>query len=759
MEYIGILRFHYKLILTITLFGIMIFTYRTYTIHPVYSSTSSIIIKEKPGTSMIMQYGSRDRSDMSNEIEVLRSRRLAKDVVKLFWNSNRRNSLALFNTRKYYPRGEKYRRILKEIMSLGIYSPEIEEEEHYTEPYSDAIGEKFSQNVMNGISIKRRSATGVLEITFQSVFADEARRISDGIAQVYKNLEKTIGNEDATLRVEFMDDLVKQQEDKLLIAEDSLKQFKIENSFYSSDGEASSVARQISALENDIYNTRSELNMRRERISFLNSKLSAEEKNFATKISTDINAQMIVLRKEINQLESQSIQNAMIYGENHSAVIEIQKRVSIMKEKLDEKVQQLIAQGITSQDPLAERQKIISDILSLDAEIFGFLQKEQQTENLISLYQNKLLTLPDKQLKMASLMRDVNVLSQNYTMLRQKLEEAKIELASQSGRVQLLDSARRPSRPISPNHRSDILQGLIFSLAISFGIIFLIEFLDNSIRSINDIENLKMSVLGVIPAISGSTNAVVNYRAKLFGKQNQISNKNITRRLITREDPRSPISEAYRSLRTNMIYNDVDLKIKSILVSSAGPGEGKTTTVANMAITYANLGKKTLLVDTDLRRPVVHKIFDLKKEPGITNFLAGTQEDFSSLIKSTSIENLFVVTSGVIPPNPSELLGSSKMENLINELENEWDIILFDSPPLVAVTDATMVSKAIDKIIIVVKMGQTEKKAFEHTIKSLENVHAPVAGVVLNAVTKSNSYGSYYYYYQYYNYYGSDSDK
>ena len=160
-----------------------------------------------------------------------------------------------------------------------------------------------------------------------------------------------------------------------------------------------------------------------------------------------------------------------------------------------------------------------------------------------------------------------------------------------------------------------------------------------------------------------------------------------------------------------------------------------------------------------MRRPVVHKIFDLKKEPGITNFLAGTQEDFSSLIKSTSIENLFVVTSGVIPPNPSELLGSSKMENLINELENEWDIILFDSPPLVAVTDATMVSKAIDKIIIVVKMGQTEKKAFEHTIKSLENVHAPVAGVVLNAVTKSNSYGSYYYYYQYYNYYGSDSDK
>ena len=286
-----------------------------------------------------------------------------------------------------------------------------------------------------------------------------------------------------------------------------------------------------------------------------------------------------------------------------------------MKDKLDEKVQQIIAQGITAQDPLAERQKIISDILSLNAEIFSLQLKEEETESLLSLYQDKLLTLPDKQLKMTSLMRDVNVLSQNYSMLRQRLEEAKIELASQSGRVQILDSARRPSKPISPNHSNDIVQGLVISLAIAFGLIFLIEFLDNSIRSINDIESLRMTILGVIPAISGSKDSVNNYRIKFLGKKKQISNKNITRKLITRENPRSPISEAYRSLRTNMIYNDVDSKIKSILVSSAGPGEGKTTTVANMAITYANLGKKTLLVDTDLRRPVVHKIFDLKKEP------------------------------------------------------------------------------------------------------------------------------------------------
>jgi len=228
--------------------------------------------------------------------------------------------------------------------------------------------------------------------------------------------------------------------------------------------------------------------------------------------------------------------------------------------------------------------------------------------------------------------------------------------------------------------------------------------------------------------------------------------------LITREDPRSPVSEAYRSLRTSMLYTSPDKKIKSILVSSAGPGEGKTTTVANLAITYANLGKKTILIDTDLRRPVIHKVLDLKKEPGITDYLSGSIDNFKDIIQATEIENLYVVTSGIIPPNPSELLGSQRMTDLIRMLEGDWDMILFDSPPLVAVTDATMVSKEIDQIVMVVKVGQTDKKAFDHTINSLRNVNAPLGGIILNAVTRKNSYGSYYYYYQYYHYYGSNKE-
>ena len=147
-----------------------------------------------------------------------------------------------------------------------------------------------------------------------------------------------------------------------------------------------------------------------------------------------------------------------------------------------------------------------------------------------------------------------------------------------------------------------------------------------------------------------------------------------------------------------------------------------------------------------MRRPVVHKVLDLNKEPGITDYLSGAKDDFNSLIQSTSIDNLYVVPSGIIPPNPSELLGSKRMSDLLKSLEKDWDMILLDSPPLVAVTDATMVSKEIDQIVMVVKVGQTDKKAFDHTITSLRNVDAPLGGIILNAVTHKNSYGSYYYY-------------
>ena len=432
-----------------------------------------------------------------------------------------------------------------------------------------------------------------------------------------------------------------------------------------------------------------------------------------------------------------------------------------MQDEISKKVTILVENGISTNDPLKEREAQISLILNLESTIETLRLGREQKEEMLILFKNKLNSIPETDMVMERLNRQGQILNEHYQLLKQTLESTKINNVIEKGDVQIVDLAKKPRSPYTPNHQRDIVMFCFFGIGIALAIVFLIEFIDNTIKTIDEIEKYDKSVIGVIPAIGkiGSQGLINKYftaktTAALGGE------KGIKRKIITRDNPKSPISESYRGLRTNILLSN-DKDIKSILVSSAGPGEGKTTTVANLAITFANLGRRTLLVDTDLRRPVVHSVFNVKREPGVTNYLSGQTDDYQSLVKKSEIENLDIMTSGLIPPNPSEMLGNKKMAKFIKCLESDWDMILFDSPPLVAVTDATMISREIDSIILVIKAGQTDKKAFHHTMANLKNIDAPLDGIVMNAVTSKSNYGSYYYYYyhQYYHYYSSDENK
>jgi len=199
------------------------------------------------------------------------------------------------------------------------------------------------------------------------------------------------------------------------------------------------------------------------------------------------------------------------------------------------------------------------------------------------------------------------------------------------------------------------------------------------------------------------------------------------------------------------MYTKKDKKCNFILVSSAGPGEGKTTTIANLAITYANLGRKTLLVDSDLRKPMIHNVFKKDKTPGLTSYLSNNS-DVTKIINKTEIENLDIITSGVLPPNPSELLDSNKMESFIDKVKELYDVVLFDSPPLIAVTDAYVLLKHIDQFILVVRPGLTQRGALDRILTSSNQTNITITGVVMNGILEEHSYGAgyYYNYYQYY---------
>lgn len=223
-----------------------------------------------------------------------------------------------------------------------------------------------------------------------------------------------------------------------------------------------------------------------------------------------------------------------------------------------------------------------------------------------------------------------------------------------------------------------------------------------------------------------------------------------TKELISHNNPKSPVSEAYRVLRTNIQYSSIDKPIKTILVTSSGPSEGKTTTIANTAITFAQSGSRVLLIDADLRKPRVHKVFNLSNKVGLSNLLA-TRGDYNDFVYNTDIPNLTILPCGTIPPNPSELLSSMAMKNFLADMSQVFDMVFIDAPPVGAVTDAAILAAVVDGTVLVASSGIVASYALERAKELLDKVNANILGVVLNRMKKSHDQNYGYYYYDYNN--------
>ena len=214
--------------------------------------------------------------------------------------------------------------------------------------------------------------------------------------------------------------------------------------------------------------------------------------------------------------------------------------------------------------------------------------------------------------------------------------------------------------------------------------------------------------------------------------------------LITLSDPRSPAAEAFRTLRTNIYFSSLDRSIHTLLVTSAAPSEGKSTTLANLAVAMAQGDKKTILVDTDLRRPTLHTIFGLGNESGLISLLIDAKGPIEPALKDVGVPNLQVLTSGPLPPNPAEVLGSQRMLEVIAALKDRADIVLFDAPPVVAVTDATVLGTRVDGVLLVINAGHTRREHAKRAKEQLEKLNIRVIGAVLNGVSVDNTLGGYY---------------
>jgi len=307
---------------------------------------------------------------------------------------------------------------------------------------------------------------------------------------------------------------------------------------------------------------------------------------------------------------------------------------------------------------------------------------------------------------------------------------------SRPGDVSVVESATTPTSPVSPRVPLNTVLGVVAGLMVAAGISLLLEYLDDTVKSPDDLT----AAAGLV-----ALGAVARFRHTKAAESSLITHRS-----------RHPAAEAYRVLRTNVQFSTLDKPSQTFLVTSANPREGKTTTVANLALVLAQAGKRVIAVDSDLRRPALHQLFGTTNSYGLTNVLLSKDASVNGYLQRTRFDNLAILPSGPMPPNPSELLSSPRLQTLIENLKREADVILFDSPPTLAVTDASVLAARLDGAILVVDAGKTRAAALERAKDALTRSKTNLLGAVLNKLTQK---GRDYYYYHYYYETGGDGHK
>ncbi len=378
--------------------------------------------------------------------------------------------------------------------------------------------------------------------------------------------------------------------------------------------------------------------------------------------------------------------------------------------------------------------------------------KEKTLAGIIGGYEEEIKKLPQAEQELTNIMRTLTVSEGIYTFLLKKEKEAEIAMASEVGNIRVIDAAIPPEKPIKPNKTMNIILGAIVGLFLGIGLSFFIEHMDDTVKGRDEAErHLALPVFGILPLVGHKNGFLINKKRLAETQQRNIL-------LMAQERPRSYIMEAYRTLRTNIQFFEMDKRNQVILITSAIVGEGKSITAANLASVFAMDGARTLIIDADLRRPMQHKIFNSPQEPGLTNILTG-RLNWSEVLFKPDLDALSLIPSGPIPPNPSELLGARRMDELLTALKESFDIIILDTPPVVGLTDAMVLGQKADGIFILIEVDKTPIKLALQARDSLKMVKANIAGAILNKVPMERDGYGYGYGYNYYHTYHEDGEE
>jgi len=746
------------LIVAVTLL-ISIVTYYTKT--PEYRADSVLMINEPKNQSDILSAvlgggGGMDNKASKKDVELLKSMPIAELAVRKLYSGRKRDSLEFFGKKQYIsPVAELFQPLI--FWRGGTVKLDVQNSDDFFRRYAIALNKR--------IRVDPVRETSVLKVSVASPFPDEAAYLSNTLCQVYKEADIDRNSEKYAQASRFIASMLADQEKMVKEADNALSKYMEGHEIYEFSANTQKLLDKLIETDTKYNDIITEYNITQNNLDFLQAKLSGQEKALSTRIIQNANNQLGAIMDEIRTGESAYVRLLGEKGSNAAEVREKKRQLDAVKTRYDQLSRSKIA-GQIGYEGRAQKfsTDMVAEKLQVERKLNDLKFGSKEYSRLKQYYESQLATLPQKQQDYAKLLRDKEVVNKTYIFLKEKLDETRILLGSEVGSVVLVGSAFRPFLPEQPVLKKDILLGLVLGLLLAAAYAYGAETLDDTVIDEQFFKDIGLTLLTVVPVVSqegksafsgeqmSELGRIIVSRAKLllekagsaFGIPKKMvssvaSLKKLPMPKIT-DSMSSPFAESFRVLRTSLDYSRIDGQLQSILVSGTAMSEGKSTVCANLAIAYALIGKKTLIIDCDLRRASQHEKFNCKKNHGLTEYLYSSASTINnSFFKPTHLDNLFLLTAGKKVPNPNELLGSAKMLQLLTSFKEQFDMVILDSPPLF-LSDAAQLARAVDGTLMVARVKYSNRKPLQEY--SVDPFLRPLSlGVAAIAPRDSGRYG------------------
>jgi len=592
--------------------------------------------------------------------------------------------------------------------------------------------------------ISQKRGLDIVMIKTESPSPQEAALISNCYAEAYADYSLKFNRGHLTLNREFLEKQVQEKYNSLLQTEDKLTNFLRTENVVEISTQASSIINSLSGIEGDYKWALIDVQSTNKALTDIKNELDKYDPKATDYFESRITDPYISeIQGEIAKLEIQRDLSKVGNEElvkNSKSLKEIDGKINELKRILNEKLE-IMKDGASSNTP-EEVRNLSNKYFETKVANNQSRIKEGLLKTYMGKYQEKFNKLPAQSIEYANLERERLANEKIYLMLLEKYQEALINEESQPNNVKIIDYGKVPKAPSKPNRFLIITIGLLIGLGLGYGFALLRNILDVSVKSPEDLENIGISLIGWVPTFMREPKA---------GRHTHTEQE-----LVVAYNSDSVPAEAFRTLRTRLQFSKLEPEpIKTILITSSIPREGKTIISSNLAASFA-LSSRVLLLDCDFRKPRMHNIFNLKRYPGLCDYLFGTVP-LEEAVRETSFPNLHLMTCGTIPTNPAELIASKHMQTFLNQMKPKYDYILIDSPPLATVTDAELLSSYVDGTVVVSLASKTRLDLLVNTIDTLNKINDTFIGVILNNFDYQATYGSYYKYYYYY--YGSEKGK